>query len=134
MRTKPEPVDIDRVHQRTVSARGAPALVGVGARSVFDVAKVAAKVARKARSPLPELDIDSIKVEKGVELTDGRLKRGGRYDPLLLRLSVGMSAALPAAHKASLASAASGWAKKHAGTKFVVRIVSETDVRIWRTA
>lgn len=128
-------LDMDRVHQRTVSARGAPAVVTAAARSVFDVARDVAKAKRATKKPPPELDIDAIKVEKGIAIPDARAgKRGGRYDSLLLRLAVGMSAALPVAHKASLCSAASGWAKRHAGTKFTVRIVSETDVRIWRTA
>ncbi len=122
---------MDRVHQRTVPAHGA-ALPTTGARSVFDMAKETKQ--RKPRAAPPPLDADKVKIEKGVPIPEARVKRGGHYDALLSRLTVNSSAALPIAHEKSLRSAAGGWQKKHAGTKFVVRVVSQTDVRVWRTA
>ena len=97
------------------------------------------QIARRTVNPrpqLPALDITAIAVEPGIEQPAGRnpaLKGQTRYDDLFKALHTpGLSAAVPIAYLATLQKAAVT-RRKHHGQRFVVRKMSATEARIWRT-
>lgn len=89
------------------------------------------------RPRLPDLDLSAIKVEAGVPQPTGRrpaVKGQTRYDDLFAALhTVNLSAPVPLRYMPALQKAAMSRRKNH-GEHFVVRKMSETEARVWRTA
>lgn len=124
--------EFDRpMSQRLTSVAASGVQKPVGAMSsVFDVARPP----KKSWALAPLVDFGAIEVEDGVPLPTERGRKASRYDALLSRLAVGESAAMPLGHINSLRIAMRVWTKKRPGQTFTTRKVSETDVRVWRTA
>lgn len=89
------------------------------------------------RSVLPPLDLATISVEAGVPVPPrtGPMKKGvSRYDELLAKLTEpGLSVRLPVAYQSTVQKSAKTFGKTHQRA-FLVRKVSETECRVFRTA
>jgi hypothetical protein len=114
------------------SSSAAPAPLAAFPRPAFP----ATPRATRKRARLPVLDVSALPIEADVPLPPAR--SGGRstdWPVLFERLTkAGLcSSPLPIEQKHSLKNAADKWFKAHGGT-FAIRTISDTHLRIWRTA
>lgn len=86
------------------------------------------------RTRLPPLDASKLKVEQGVAIPSRQqmMKGQTRYDDLFNALQPDCSCAVPVEYAAALRKAVESRVKLHGG-KYVVRVMSDTEARIWRT-
>lgn len=89
---------------------------------------------RKKREPLPPIDLTAVEVAADTPAPQNRSDSAPEWPVLLARLTAAglHSSPLPIAYQASLKAAVAVWRKAHGG-KFVVRAISNTHLRIWRT-
>ena len=91
-------------------------------------------VKRNRARNLFRLDVSAITIEKDIPVCDAYVRRAP-WASIFDKMEVGDSFQLPKAGKASAAHAVSSYRKKgHDAVRFALRQVSETHIRIWRTA
>lgn len=88
---------------------------------------------KATRRPPVEVDIDAISIEKSVPIPHGGRVRVMDWTGLLSRMAVGDSCSLPEQVKTTLSKACTDSKKAGTGT-FTIRRISDTEVRLWRTA
>jgi hypothetical protein len=91
-------------------------------------------VKRNRSRNLFRLDVSAVVIEKEVPVCDAYVRRAP-WASIFDKMEIGDSFQLPRAGKASAAYATTAYRKKgHETVRFALRKVSETHVRIWRTA
>jgi hypothetical protein len=95
---------------------------------------VAAGKKRKLGQRLPPLSLSSLKVEKGVPIPPRRIMEKGRtrYDEIFDALEPDTSIEVPAHYVPAMLKAAQTFGKR-TNRKFIVRKVTLTAARVWRT-
>lgn len=93
----------------------------------------AARSARATRRAGAQLDLGSIRIEKGVPIPDA-VRRGQKWDHLFAQMEIGDSFAVPAFAHGALGHAKVEYQRRTPGTRFTLRKIDETETRIWRSA
>jgi len=96
---------------------------------------IAARRRGGVRPRLPELSIAALKVENGVPIPPPirKMAKGAtKYDEIFGALQLNQSVVLPRVYGAAIKKAAAIRKKQHAQT-FVVRVLNDTQLRLWRT-
>jgi hypothetical protein len=92
------------------------------------------KRAKKQSVATQVIDFDALSVEDDVPMID-RAPVGGKWEPLLAKLKkVGQSIAFPVEHKGAVNGYCLNKKRKTGSDQFRVRVVSNTEARIWRVA
>lgn len=78
--------------------------------------------------------MDEIKIDKGVPIPSGYYSKRATWFRALAAMEVGDSFAVPIDQLANARTAAGQWSRRSTDKqrKFTVRIVSETEGRLWR--
>ena len=87
---------------------------------------------KRGRSPLEWMNLDNVKIDKGMPIPSRTRSRSNEWQQLLERLELGDSFLLPTEANKSIISAITT-CHKNTRKKFVRRVLSE-GVRVWRTA
>lgn len=80
-----------------------------------------------------KVDMTTVIIEKNVPVADSYVRRAA-WPTIFEQMEVGDSFELPKAAKGAVGHATASYRKKNVGWAFVLRQVSETHVRVWRTS
>lgn len=93
----------------------------------------AGKAARRAKRSATIVNIGALVIEQGVPISE-RVSPGSQWTALFDRMKPGDSFQLPAGARDAAAHARSNYKLKVPSAQFLIRKVSETHARVWRTA
>lgn len=94
----------------------------------------ATRAERRTRAAARRVDFDAIEIESGIPVLESRAGCGGQWTALFDRMKPGDSFQLPTRTAGAASHAKLKYCRQVEGAKFVLRKVSSTHTRVWRTA